>query len=191
MDWREKIVATYSSLPRNVAEGLWRVAILGIAVASSLMGIVAWRSPEIILGVPRAERSPIDLISEDEKLKDQIYALMDRFYLTHRPYGLMLVSWEEIDSLVGIWVRPADKFPGKSGPHQLTPDLRVLSGPFIFGECADVESLAVPGKQMVACPINSTYDAWGYVAAVVDAADVEKTQRLLSFLAHRITQLIY
>ena len=116
---------------------------------------------------------------------------MERFFYVHDPHGLMLVSWEELDSLVGVWVRPADRFPGKSGAHQLTPDMRVLSGPFIFGECAVVESLAIPGKQMVACPINNSYDAWGYVAAIVCDEDVEQTKRLLGFLAHRITHLIY
>ena len=103
----------------------------------------------------------------------------------------MLVSWEELDSLVGVWVKPADRFPGKSGPHQLTPDMRILSGPFIFGECASVESLAIPGKRMVACPINNDYDAWGYVAAIVDESEAEDVERLVGFLAHRITQLIY
>ena len=103
----------------------------------------------------------------------------------------MLVSWEELDYLVGLWVRPANDFPGKSGAHQLTDDMRALSGPFIFGECAMVESLAMPGKQMVACPINNSYDAWGYVAAIVDADQADETMRLLEFLAHRVTHLIY
>lgn len=131
------------------------------------------------------------MLASDEKLKNQVFALMDRFFYDHRPYGLMFVSWEEIDSLIGVWVRPADKFPGKAGVHQLTPDLRQLSGPFIFGECSSVESLAMPGRIMVACPVNSSYDAWGYVAAIVDKGDVERTERLLGFLAHRITHLVY
>ena len=44
---------------------------------------------------------------------------------------------------------------------------------------------------MVACPIHSTYDAWGYVAAVVPEAEVPGVLTLVQFLAHRITQLIY
>lgn len=191
MDWKEKIVATYAALPKTAAEAAWRVTILTVAVMSTLTGIVVWRNPDIILGTPRNERSPLELLAADDNLRRQVYELMERFFYVNDPHGLMLVSWEELDSLVGVWVRPADRFPGKSGPHQLTPDMRVLSGPFIFGECAVVESLAIPGKQMVACPINNSYDAWGYVAAIVCEEDVESTKRLLGFLAHRITHLIY
>ena len=191
MDWKERIVKTYSSLPRSAAEAVWRIVVLTVAISSTITGIVAWKNPELLIGEPRVERSPFELIAGDEGLRRQIYELMERFFYVNDPHGLMLVSWEELDSLVGVWVRPADRFPGKSGVHQLTPDMRVLSGPFIFGECAVVESLAMPGKQMVACPINNSYDAWGYVAAIVDVADVERTERLISFLAHRITHLIY
>lgn len=191
MDWKEKIVATYSSLPRNAAEAMWRIVILTVAVMSTLTGIVVWRSPSLILGTPREQRSPFALIASDDDLRGEVFELMEKFFYLNNPAGLMMVSWDELDTLVGVWVRPADKFPGKSGIHQLTPDLRVLAGPFIFGECASVESLAMPGKQMVACPINNNYDAWGYVAAIVDVSDVEKTERLLGFLAHRITRLIY
>ena len=191
MDWKSKIVATYSALPKTATEAIWKITILAFAVMSTLTGIVVWRNPDIILGTPRDHRSPLELLAGDDKLRRQVYERMDRFFYVNDPHGLMLVSWEELESLVGVWVRPADRFPGKSGPHQLTPDMRVLSGPFIFGECAAVESLAMPGKQMVACPINNSYDTWGYVAAIVDAADVERTERLLGFLAHRITHLIY
>ena len=170
---------------------MWRITILSFAVMSTLTGIVVWRNPDIVLGTPRSQRSPFELLAADDTLRRQVYELMERFFYVNDPHGLMLVSWEELDSLVGVWVRPADRFPGKSGAHQLTPDMRVLSGPFIFGECAVVESLAIPGKQMVACPINNSYDAWGYVAAIVCEEDVEKTERLLGFLAHRITHLIY
>ena len=118
---------------------------------------------------------------------------MENFFFSNRPYGLMFVAWEELDSMVGLWVRPADQFPGKNGAHDLTPDMRVLGGPFLFGECAATESIAMPGRIMVACPVINEYDIWGYVAAIVDddPAEIEKTQRLLEFLAHRITNLIY
>ena len=90
-------------------------------------------------------------------------------------------------------MRPADKFPGKAGVHALTPDMRVLGGPFLFGECAYTESLALPGKVMVACPIINSYDVWGYVAAIVDAEPetIAQTMRLVGFLANRITSAIY
>ena len=191
MDWKERIVKTYTAVPETFSEAAWRIAVLSIGIVSTLLGIVAWNNPDRIFGKPRKERSPVELLASDSKLKKAVYELMNRFFYENQPHGLMLVSWEELDYLVGVWVRPANEFPGKSGPHHLTPDMRVLTGPFVFGECATVESLAMPGKQMVACPVNNSYDTWGYVAAVVDAGRADDTMRLLGFLAHRITHLIY
>ena len=150
-----------------------------------------YRNPGIVFGTPKAQQSIIQRLSGNGDLKQTLYELMERFYYRHSPEGLMLVSWEEVDSLVGIWVRPADEFPGKSGPHGLTADMRVLAGPFVFGECMSTESLAMEGMVMVACPINSSYDAWGYVAAVVPEAKADETLSLVRFLAHRVTRLIY
>ena len=137
--------------------------------------------------------SPIEVMSHHDDVKDKIYELMQEYFYQNRPHGLMFVSWEDIHSFVGLWVRPADEFPGKSGPHGITADMRVLGGPFLFGECADTKSMAMPDKRMVACPIINDYDIWGYVAAVVedDPQTIEETKRLLDFLAHRITSIIY
>ena len=69
--------------------------------------------------------------------------------------------------------------------------MRVLGGPFLFGECSSTESLAKPGYIMVACPINNEYDSWGYVSAVVKPEREQEFLRLVEFLAHRVTLLIY
>lgn len=145
------------------------------------------------MGLPRSRTSMVEIFSREGDMKEKVYQMMREFFFSTRPHGLMLVSWEDVHSMVGLWVRPADKFPGKSGPHAMTPDMRVLGGPFLFGECAHTESLAMPGKIMVACPIINDYDVWGYVAAIVDdkPESVESMHRLLQFLAHRITELIY
>lgn len=153
--------------------------------------MVLWKNPNVVLGTPTAEQSLIERLARNQDTKKEVYKLMEKFFYSYRPNGLMLVAWEELDSLTGIWVRPANRFPGKSGVHDLTEDMRVLAGPFIFGDCAMTESMAMPGKVMVACPINSDYDVWGYVAAVVDETDASKTSRVLNFLAHRITRLVY
>ena len=133
------------------------------------------------------------MFSHHEDVKDEVFELMQEFFYQNRPYGLMFVSWEDIHSFIGLWVRPADQFPGKAGPHGITADMRVLGGPFLFSECAYTESIAMPGRIMVACPVVNDYDIWGYVAAIVDddPQAIQSTIRLLDFLAHRITGLIY
>lgn len=190
-DWKSQVASAYLKVPKTLRELVWRIGVAGVTIISTLTGLYVYRNPGIVFGLPIAQQSIIQRLASNEKLKKNIYELMERFYMRHDPNGLMLVSWEEVDSLVGIWVRPADEFPGKSGPHGLTPDMRTLSGPFIFGECMNTESLAMPGMVMVACPINSSFDAWGYVAAVVPADQAEETSTLVSVLAHRVTRLIY
>lgn len=193
MSWKEVVAKAYTTVPKNFREGFWKISIAGMAISSLLTGFVVWKNPEIIVGIPIERRSPVERLAHDNSIKDVVYGLMEDFFYNYRPYGLMFVSWEEIDSLVGLWVRPADRFPGKAGRHDLTPDMRVLGGPFLFGECAHTESLAMPGKAMVACPVINGYDVWGYVAAIVDnnPEDIKSTQRLLHFLAHRVTDAIY
>ena len=143
------------------------------------------------MGPPREELSITQILAVHGDERKEVFDTMKEFYLSVRPAGLMLVSWDRIDELIGLWVKPADEFPGKAGPHDLTPDMRVLGGPFLFGECASTESMAKPGLVMVACPIINDYDVWGYVAAVVEEERAESVQRLVNFLAHRITVLVY
>lgn len=193
MSWKEQLAKAYTTVPHSWKEFTWRICVATMAITSTLTGFYLWKNPQIIIGIPAERQSPIERLAGNEDLRKTVYQAMERFFYSNRPYGLMFVSWEEIDSMVGLWVRPADKFPGKSGPHDLSPDMRVLGGPFLFGECAYTESLAMPGKIMVACPVVNSYDAWGYVAAIVDndSATIERTKALLDILAHRITVLIY
>ena len=189
--WKSQVAAAYLKVPKTIQELAWRVAVAGFALASTLTGSMVWKNPGIIWGPPVEQQSIVQRLAAYDEDKKAVYALMERFYYQHRPAGLMMVSWEELDELSGIWVRPADKFPGKSGSHGLTPDMRILSGPFVFGECASTDSLALPGKVMVACPIVSSYDVWGYVAAVVEPSEVARMEVLVGHLAHRVTGLIY
>ena len=190
-NWKAQIVTVYLKVPKTLREVIWRASVAAVTITSLLTGLYIYRNPGIVFGTPVAQQSIIQRLSGNDDLRAALYELMERFYYRNSPKGLMLVSWEEVNSLVGIWVRPADQFPGKSGPHGLTPDMRVLSGPFIFGECMSTESMAMPGMMMVACPINSSYDAWGYVAAVVPESEVKDTLVLVRFLAHRVTRLVY
>lgn len=191
MTWKEQLAKAYTTVPVNLKELAWKISLLGIAVSATLMGISVWRNPAVIFGKPIEQQSMVQRFAGNKELRARAYELMEEFFFATRPHGLMLVSWEELNNLIGLWVRPANQFPGKVGAHSLSADMRDLGGSFLFGECSYTDSIAMPGMAMVACPINSDYDSWGYVAAVVDPADIEQTKRLLSFLAHRLTVLIY
>ncbi len=193
MSWKEQLAKAYTTVPHSWREFAWKICVAGMAITSTLTGFYLWKHPQILIGIPSERQSPVERLAGNEDIREDVYTMMEGFFYANRPYGLMLVSWEEIESMVGLWVRPADKFPGKSGVHDLTPDMRILGGPFLFGECSHTESLAMPGRIMVACPIVNSYDVWGYVAAVVedDPATVSRTKDLLRFLSHRVTALIY
>lgn len=193
MTWKEQLAKAYTTIPQTWRELTWRVGVAIMAITSTLTGFYLWKNPQILIGIPTDRQSPVERLAGNKGLRQRVYNLLARWFYEHRPYGLMLVSWEEIDSMVGLWVRPADKFPAKSGEHGLSPDMRVLGGPFLFGECAHTESLAIPGKIMVACPVINEYDVWGYVAAIVDndPAEIARCTRLIETLAHRVTVLIY
>ena len=197
MSWKETLANAYTAVPKSLKEFSWRASVALFALSSVVTGFTIWKNPGLIpnaiSGLPHNRQSPVEILHRNPELRARVYEKMSQYFFAHRPFGLMFVSWEEVDEFVGLWVRPADRFPGKSGVHDLTPDMRVLGGPFLFGECAFTESLALPGKTMVACPIRNDYDVWGYVAAVVDSdtQTVENSLRLVRLLAHRITTLIY
>ena len=193
MSWKDTLAKAYTTVPKSWRDLAWKFTTGTIVLSSLLTGFVIYQNPEILIGIPVPRRSPVERLAQDPSIKEAVWGLMETFFYNNRPYGLMFVSWEELDMMVGLWVRPADKFPGKAGIHDLTPDMRVLGGPFLFGECAYTESLAMPGKVMVACPINNGFDAWGYVAAIVDndPETVKSMMRVLHFLAHRVTNAIY
>ena len=193
MNWKDTVAKAYTTVPTTTKEFIWKSTV-GITVISTLLtGFIVWKDPTIVFGLPINRQSVVERLSSNTDIKDDVYKLMEEFFFEYRPRGLMFIAWEEIDSLVGLWVRPANRFPAKNGLHSLTDDMRVLGGPFLFVDCAHVESIAMPGKTMVACPIINEYDVWGYVAAVVDSGIEENgvTERLVRQLAHRITSLIY
>lgn len=193
MSWKDTVAKAYTTVPKSVKEAIWKIGV-GVTVISSLLtGFAIWRNPTLLLGLPLERQSVVERLSHEGEVRRAVYQLMQEYFFSHRPHGLMFVAWEEVDEMVGLWVRPANRFPGKAGPHSLTPDMRVLGGPFLFGECAQTESLAMPGMVMVACPVINEYDVWGYVAAIVEDVPETRTltERLVRQLAHRITNLIY
>ena len=189
--WKEILARYFTQIPKTVGEAVWKLIFTVIMGGGILTGYMLYKNPGIVFGQPWDERSPTEILAIKPEIRESVYDLMNQFYLVHKPEGLMLVSWDTITEMRGLWVRPADEFPGKAGPHPMTPDMRVLGGPFLFGECAQTESLAKPGMIMVACPVNNEYDAWGYVAAIVEPEQAPQMLRLVEFLAHRVTRLIY
>ena len=189
--WKSILANYYTKVPKTLGEALWKIGMTVFIGTATLVGFSLYRNPGIIMGQPREQQSITQVLAAHPGIRSEVFDMMKEFYLTVNPEGLMLVSWDRIDELVGLWVKPADDFPGKAGPHDLTPDMRVLGGPFLFGECGSTESIAKPGMTMVACPIINDFDVWGYVAAVVETESAESVQRLVNFLAHRLTVLIY
>lgn len=193
MDWKAILAKAYTRVPKSIGEAAWRLLVAGMVTAAGLTGYMVWRNPGIIFGEPREQRSIMQILASDKRLKAKLYEMLSDFYVRTRPRGMMFVAWEELNELHGLWVKPAQHFPGKSGVHQLTEDMRVLAGPFVFNECEYTDSMAMQGKVMVACPVVSSYDVWGYIAVVVenDPQKIEYAMRTLSFLAHRFSVLIY
>jgi len=153
---------------------------------------IAWKHPYILTGIPVDRYSITERFRNVSNMKEEVFRLMEVFFYRYSPDALMLISWEELDKLVGLWVKPAENYPGKAGAHFLTEDMRDLGGPFLFGECATSTRTVGPGKIMIACPINNGYDSWGYVAVVVDdTEDLKRFEDLVHFLAHRILNVVY
>lgn len=191
VDWKDRVAKAYLSVPRTIQEVIWRITTAGFVIAATLTGVMLWKNPGVVFGRPVEEQSLIQRLAVHSDIKQPVFEQMEKFYYRYSPEGLMLVAWEELDALVGVWVKPADDFPGKAGPHDLTPDMRVLSGPFMFGECEATDSSERPGMTIVACPIATSFDVWGYVAVVVPEHEADRYRNLVHFLSHRITELIY
>ena len=111
MAWKDTIAKAYTTVPKSIKETIWKASV-GLTVISSLLtGFVIWKNPTVVFGLPLNRQSVVERFAADTKLKDAVYELVEEFFFAYRPRGLMFVAWEEIDSLVGLWVRPADMFP--------------------------------------------------------------------------------
>ena len=198
--WREILAEAVAeflmSKPEDAKEVFRRISIVAVVSLLSFGVFTVVRHPEWVAELgprPRIERSIIQRLAEDPQMRADIVKELESWFYDHRPHGLMLVSWHNLDELAGVWVRPHGAFPEKEGQHSLTSDMRILAGSFVFGECAYTQSIAMPGKTMVACPVANQYDVWGYVATVIDPAemDIEYATRSVRSLSNRITSRIY
>ena len=180
--------------PVDFADGFRRLLTMGflILLAGGTYALAANPSFVASLAPGRiGERSMIERMADSEKIRRSAIEEMESWFYAHRPHGLMLVSWEELRTLTGIWVKPGERLKGRIGVHDITADIRTLAGPFIFGECGSLPAAEMPGKVMISCPIYNDFDVWGYVAAIVDPSEVDQTLRSLGALAHRINRIFY
>lgn len=198
--WREILAEAasdfFTSRPENAMEWFRRLAVVTFITFTAFATFTVVRYPEWISMLsprPVIERDIEERLAEDKDLRRFVSLQLEAWFYNHRPHGLMMISWHDLNALSGIWLRPLGSFPEKEGPHTLTPDMRILAGPFVFRECMTAPSEAFPGKTMVACPIYTSYDVWGYVAAVVDPSEInlDYVMRSVRSLTDRITDRIY
>jgi len=196
---REQVLATLVRLiaekPPSAAEGLRRVLVVLLILFTAFCSFSLWRHPQWItnLGpVPIPERSIEDRIADDPKMEALLVEELENFSAQYQPFGLILVSWEELRSMNGLWVDPKSNFPFTTGPHVPPPELRSLGGYFVFEECSTIQSSVFESKKKVACPIFTEHDVWGYVAILVDKGEnYARLERALGALASRLTEIIY
>ena len=171
-----------------------------MAILFSLgIGLIAYsgvKNPTALPGLlesPREERSITQVLATEEKIREAVISELEEWFYGHRPHGLMLVAWDRLDEVVGVWVRPRAGLSVKPGAQHLVQEMRDFAGPFMFGECLNIPASSIPGKVLVACPIFNGYDVWGWVAAVVDSdpKTVDYTMRSLKSLASRLGRTIY
>lgn len=198
--WRDILAHAFAEFlitkPVDFADGVRRVLVMGFLVFLSGGGFIVARHPDlagILNPTPVEERSILQRMAENPAIRSLVVAELETWFYTNRPHGLMLVSWEELRSMTGVWVNPARGLEGRKGAHTIPPDTRELVGPFIFGECAMMPSRDMPGKTMIACPVNTEFDVWGFVAAIVDPneVDINATLKSVNALTYRLTRLFY
>jgi len=198
--WREILAEAAAQFmttkPSDVKEWFRRLAVVTFLSFTALTTFTLVRYPEWVSMLsprPIAERNIETRLAEVSGMSERVTNELEDWFYSHRPHGLMMVSWHDLNELSGVWLRPRGTFPEKEGHHTLTPDMRLLAGPFVFGECKDVPFDRDPTKVLVACPIHNQYDVWGYVAAVVepDKANVDYMLRSVNNLTARIKSILY
>lgn len=198
--WREILAEAASQFlttrPSDAKEWFRRLAVVVFLSFAAVSAFTLVRYPEwisVLSPKPIIERDIETRIAESSGMLEKLTDELEAWFYSHRPYGLMLISWHDLNQLSGIWLRPKGVFTEKEGHHTLTPDMRLLTGSFIFGDCTNIPFDRSPGKILVACPIYNSHDVWGYVAAVIDPEEIEVDYALRSImsLASRITSFLY
>jgi len=197
-DWKGVLSKAFVKFFLERPDSLGEATRRGLAILFSLgIGVTAYsiaRNPVDLIEVfqvPREQRSITHILAAEGETRESVVQELEEWFYGHRPHGLMLVAWDRLDEVVGVWVRPRSGLSVKPGVQPLVAEMRELGGPFIFGECHEVPSNSIPGKTLVACPIFNGYDVWGWVAAVVDPGERDYIVRSMKNLSSRLRRIIY
>lgn len=195
--WREILVIAIDSFflqaPTSIAEGFRRLLVVCALLMLSGGTYVVAREPEVLgnlTGRPVIEQS---ITRRMRHVGRQAEEALEAWFYRNRPRGLMLIAWDELTTLRGVWVKPESSFGDRVGVREIAGEIREWAGPFIFGECVVSDYNDLPGARIAACPVLNEYDVWGYVAVVYDNRDMsdDKALFLLRNLTKEITELLY
>jgi hypothetical protein len=196
--WKEILAEAFTTFflnpPKDAKEALRRFAVTIALVMLSGGSYILIREPKVIqaiVGSPVGEQTlsvRIDTIG-----KDKVSTQLEEWFFVHRPLGLALVAWDELNFLNVIWSHPAAELKEGRLAIQMSPMLRDWIGSFVYGECKISNHPKIPSAKIIACPINTVFSVWGYVAAVYDPSEMTDGQALVSTqaLARGLTQLLY
>jgi len=195
--WREMLVAAFDSFflqpPSSTLEGIRRFAVVIALMMLSGGTYILAREPQFLYtltGRPITEQS---ITQRMRSVGSKVEAAMEQWFYRNRPQGLMLIAWDELATLRGVWVKPESAFSDRIGVREIAAEIRDWAGPFIFGECVVEDYRDMPGSRIAACPILNEFDVWGYVAVVYSQRDMtdNRALTLLRHLARDITNQLY
>ena len=195
--WREILVIAIDSFflqaPTSIAEGFRRFLVVCALLMLSGGTYIIAREPEVLgalTGRPIIEQP---ITTRMRSVGRQVEEVLETWFYRNRPRGLMLIAWDELTTLRGVWVKPESSFSDRVGVREIASEIREWAGPFIFGECVVSDYKELPGARIAACPILNEYDVWGYVAVVFDNRDMSDNRALvlLRNLTKEITGLLY
>jgi hypothetical protein len=195
--WRELLVVAVDSFflqpPGSWLEGMRRFAVVIALIMLSGGTYIIAREPQIIhaiAGRPLIEQS---ITKRMRSVGKDVERAMETWFYQNRPRGLMLIAWDELATLRGVWVKPESAFSDRIGIREIATEIRDWAGPFIFGECVVQDYPEMPGTRIAACPILNDFDVWGYIAVVYHPRDMSdsRAMTLLRHLTRQVTEHLY
>lgn len=196
--WREVLSRAFVSFflekPESKAEVAQRIATLITICTLSFLSYTAIKDPSLLIalaGRPREERSIVEILANEGDTAKSVSIYLEDWFYEHKPELLAFVSWERLRETTVVWVRPRSGAEIRTGAQPLPEFIREIGGPFMFGDCGYVDSVAYPGKFLMGCPVGNEYDVWGFVVAIVEPEHLNYSLRSVATLAARIARAVY